>query len=142
MLIADHQKELVEVGSFLKGSTTHTGFSRSFQSAEEFDDQFEVPNSIEISSQEIITEDFEEQSFEKSSESRISRAGLRKMRTTHSSAYGKNSSYRQRKSDEQVKILTDLYQKHKGKLNRKVRKEAMAQTGLAWIQIYKWFFDR
>ena len=31
---------------------------------------------------------------------------------------------------------------HNGKLNRKVRKEAMTKTGLAWIQIYKWFFDR
>ena len=53
-----------------------------------------------------------------------------------------SGSYRQRKSDDQVKILADLYQKHNGKLNRKVRKEAMAKTGLAWIQIYKWFFDR
>lgn len=76
-----------------------------------------------------------------SSSSKISREGLRRQKRT-SCLDIKGSSYRQRKTDDQVKILTDLYQKHNGKLNRKVRKEAMAQTGLAWIQIYKWFFDR
>ena len=142
MHVEDRQKEFVEVGSFLRGSTTFTGLSRSIQSAEEFDSHFEIPNSNEMSFAEPITENYEEPTLEKSSDSKISRAGLRKMRPHYSAYANKNSSYRQRKSDDQVKILTDLYQKHKGKLNRKVRKEAMAQTGLAWIQIYKWFFDR
>jgi len=70
----------------------------------------------------------------------ISREGLRRQKKT--SACTKNNTYRQRKSDEQVQILSKLYAEHNGKLNRKVRKEAIAQTGLAWIQIYKWFFDR
>lgn len=71
---------------------------------------------------------------------KLSREGLRRYRKT--AACTIPNSYRQRKSDDQVKILATLYQKHNGKLNRKVRKEAMGKTGLAWIQIYKWFFDR
>ena len=39
----------MEVGSFLKGSTSITGLSRSIQSAEEFESHFELPNSNEIS---------------------------------------------------------------------------------------------
>ena len=90
----------MEVGSFLKGSTSITGLSRSIQSAEEFDSHFELPNSNEISFGEPITENFEEPTLEQSSESKISRAGLRKMRPHYSGYNSKNSSYRQRKSDE------------------------------------------
>jgi hypothetical protein len=35
-----------------------------------------------------------------------------------------------------------LYIKTKGKCDRKYRKEAIAATGLSWLQIYKWFFDK
>lgn len=84
-------------------------------------------------------EETNEQSESKSI--KISREGMRKQNKTGACTIA-SSSYRQRKSDEQVKILSELYAKHNGKLSRKVRKEAMAKTGLAWIQIYKWFFDR
>ena len=83
-----------------------------------------------------------EGTHESGNSSSISREGLRRMKRTSTCLSNKANSYRQRKTDDQVKILTELYQKHNGKLNRKVRKEAMSQTGLAWIQIYKWFFDR
>ena len=47
-----------------------------------------------------------------------------------------------RKSEDQVRYLQRLYWKTKGKCDRKYRKEAMAATGLSWLQIYKWFFDK
>ena len=85
----------MEVGSFLKGSTSITGLSRSIQSAEEFDSQYELPNSNEISFGEPITENFDEElTLERSSESKISRAGLRKMRPHYSGYNSKSSSYR------------------------------------------------
>jgi hypothetical protein len=34
-----------------------------------------------------------------------------------------------------------IFDKHEGKLNKAMKDEAIAKTGLAWIQIYKWFFD-
>lgn len=49
---------------------------------------------------------------------------------------------RTKKSADQVSYLNDLYLRLGGKWDGKVRKEAMAKTGLSRIQIYKWFFDR
>lgn len=49
---------------------------------------------------------------------------------------------RVRKTDEQVNILMKLFELHNGKVTRKLRKEAEKRTGLAWIQIYKWIFDK
>jgi hypothetical protein len=48
---------------------------------------------------------------------------------------------RKKKSEAQVNYLLGLYEKLGGKWNGKIRKEAMARTGLSRIQIYKWFFD-
>ena len=70
---------------------------------------------------------------------KISREGSR--RKQRKTTVFKND-HRQRKTDDQVKILDILYKKHKGRLGLKARQEAMAKTGLAWIQIYKWFFDK
>ena len=69
---------------------------------------------------------------------KISREGLRRNKRSSATA---NSS-RHKKSDHQVKILSDVYRKTKGQLDLKARNEIMAKTGLEWIQIYKWFFDR
>ncbi len=68
----------------------------------------------------------------------ISREGLR-MQHTRSSIFAKD---RLRKSSLQVDYLKDLFNKTGGKLDRKQRKRAMKVTGLSWIQIYKWLFDR
>ena len=100
----------------------------------------EESDSAEVTLNEMFEHTNEESQNMDYTQPKISREGMRKQKK--SNACLAQSSYRQRKSDEQVKILADLYQKHNGKLNRKVRKEAMAKTGLAWIQIYKWFFDR
>ena len=68
----------------------------------------------------------------------LSREGLRKQRRI---AAAKNS-HRLKKNDKQIKILSEVYKRTKGQLDLKSRNEIMAKTGLEWIQIYKWFFDR
>ena len=68
----------------------------------------------------------------------LSREGLRKQRRSMAAS----NSNRLKKSDKQIKILSDVYKKTKGQLDLKARNEIMAKTGLEWIQIYKWFFDR
>lgn len=52
------------------------------------------------------------------------------------------STMRVRKTDEQVKILADLFEQHHGRVTRELRKKAERKTGLLWIQIYKWVFDK
>ena len=73
----------------------------------------------------------------------ISREGLRLL---HKRRVNNNMSMmslnRVRKTDEQVNILMKLFELHNGKVTRKLRKEAEKRTGLAWIQIYKWIFDK
>lgn len=52
---------------------------------------------------------------------------------------------RLRKSGNQVSYLMRLYQDSQaqgGKVDRKQRKRAIKATGLSWIQIYKWLFDK
>jgi len=133
------------MGSYLREHVTNTALSGEAQSNSEFEqisqDQIDqIANSNEESSGDCTLSEMFDATHD--SNMSVSREGLRRMRKTGSCLSSKGNSYRQRKTDDQVKILTDLYQKHNGKLNRKVRKEAMSQTGLAWIQIYKWFFDR
>lgn len=48
---------------------------------------------------------------------------------------------RRRKTDEQVSVLVKIFDKYDGKLSKEMKNEAINKTGLAWIQIYKWFFD-
>ena len=139
-------KEVVEMNSYLRDRATNIALSGEGLSNGEFEQisHVEIPNSNEESSGDCPLSEMFDASHDSaaSSSSKISREGLRRLKRTSTCFTSKGSSYRQRKTDDQVKILTDLYQKHNGKLNRKVRKEAMSQTGLAWIQIYKWFFDR
>ena len=49
---------------------------------------------------------------------------------------------RQHKTKDQLIILKAIYEKYGGNMNRKARMEAVEQTGLEWIKIYKWFFDK
>lgn len=74
----------------------------------------------------------------------ISREGLRKARKTPCATKAKLNSgpRRNKKTDEQVEYLTQLYVRLGGKWDGSCRKEAIAATGLSRIQIYKWFFDR
>lgn len=69
----------------------------------------------------------------------ISREG---MRQSHKTVPAYRGSKRTKKNPEQVAYLSDLYERLGGKWDGKVRKDAMAKTGLSRIQIYKWFFDR
>ena len=148
--ITDDMKSVVQMDSFLREQVTNTTLScdrKSVGDAEQISQVLPNLDSKEESSGADITlnEMFEHTNEESSNSGSqtavvISREGMRRQKKT--TACINANSYRQRKSDDQVKILADLYQKHNGKLNRKVRKEAMAKTGLAWIQIYKWFFDR
>lgn len=48
---------------------------------------------------------------------------------------------RRRKTETQVDVLLAIFDKHDGKPTRELKDEAMRKTGLAWIQIYKWYFD-
>ena len=100
--------------------------------------EFRTVNSNETVEVQMYNED-ESPSLGTETSVKISREGMRRKRKTSALV---SDSYRQRKTDDQVKILADLYRKHKGRLDLNARKEAMAKTGLAWIQIYKWFFDR
>jgi len=61
------------------------------------------------------------------------------MRKNRSSRF---ASDRLRKDHKQVSFLTRLYQMTGGKPDRKQRKLAIKVTGLSWIQIYKWLFDK
>lgn len=70
----------------------------------------------------------------------ISREGLRQAAKKSSAQSG--GVRRRKKTAKQVEYLTTLYNRLGGKWDGKVRKEAMAATGLSRIQIYKWFFDR
>lgn len=49
---------------------------------------------------------------------------------------------RVRKNREQVAYLKKVFEETGGVLNRAQRKKAMRVTGLCWIQIYKWLFDK
>jgi len=69
----------------------------------------------------------------------FSRQSLRKMHRHSRGGYQEN---RVRKSHEQVAYLRRLYAETGGKFDRNQRKRAMRATGLSWIQIYKWLFDR
>lgn len=37
--------------------------------------------------------------------------------------------------------MTKLYREHGITVNQKMRFAAMKETGLKWIQIYKWIYD-
>ena len=37
--------------------------------------------------------------------------------------------------------MVRIFEKYDGKLTKDLKEEAIRKTGLAWIQIYKWFFD-
>ena len=50
--------------------------------------------------------------------------------------------FRLRKSEKQVKILTELLKEYNGEINVEFRKKAQQKTGLQWIKIYKWVFDK
>ena len=67
----------------------------------------------------------------------ISREGMRKYRS-----YRDAAADRLRKNNNQVSYLTRLYVETGGKVDRKLRKRAIKATGLSWIQIYKWLFDK
>jgi len=146
----DDMKSIVQMDSFLREQVTNTTLScdrrSTAEEAEQISQAIPETNSKDESSGADLTLiamfDYTNEESEniESSSIKLSREGMRKFKKTTSCIM--TSSYRQRKSDDQVKILAGLYQKHNGKLNRKVRKEAMAKTGLLWIQIYKWFFDR
>lgn len=143
--VLDEMNDGLELASYLREHVTNAALSGDRSNSSEFElvSHSGIVNSNEEQSEEECTmsDMFEESESGSASGLHISREGLRKQRKTTACTKG-SSSYRQRKTDDQVKILTDLYQKHNGKLSRKVRKEAMTKTGLAWIQIYKWFFDR
>ena len=49
---------------------------------------------------------------------------------------------RVRKSDEQVRFLINLFDATGGRVPKEIRQRAERETGLQWIQIYKWIFDR
>ena len=65
----------------------------------------------------------------------ISREGLRKARNNH-------RDDRLKKNVDQVTYLNTMFRMTGGKLDRKQRKRAMKATGLSWLQIYKWIFDK
>jgi len=71
-----------------------------------------------------------------------SRKGLRKLNyVNHNKTKMSNANNRRRKTDSQVSILVRIFDKYDGKLTKDLKEEAIRKTGLAWIQIYKWFFD-
>lgn len=49
---------------------------------------------------------------------------------------------RVRKSAEQTRYLIGLFDKTNGRVPLEIRRKAELVTGLKWIQIYKWIFDR
>ena len=49
---------------------------------------------------------------------------------------------RQHKTKEQLIILKKIHEKYNGKMGTKAKREAVEKTGLEWIKIYKWFFDK
>lgn len=49
---------------------------------------------------------------------------------------------RHRKADDEVVELNKLWDSCNGNLRRDMKKHAMERTGLKWLQIYKWFYDR
>jgi hypothetical protein len=49
---------------------------------------------------------------------------------------------RTRKSKNQLQYLVKLLKKTKGKVNKELQQRAEKETGLKWLQIYKWMFDR
>jgi len=68
----------------------------------------------------------------------ISREGTRKNRRNFECTF----LNRVRKSDEQTRYLIGLFDQTNGRVPKEVRRRAEEQTGLTWIQIYKWIFDR
>ena len=53
-----------------------------------------------------------------------------------------NQPNRRKKDEDQIRYLQRLFIKTGGVCDRRYRKEAMKATGLTWLQIYKWFFDK
>ena len=75
---------------------------------------------------------------------KLSRDGRRKQHGTKNiSTYARfEGTYnRRRKTDDQVSVLLRIFDKYDGKVTKDLKEEAVRKTGLAWIQIYKWFFD-
>lgn len=72
---------------------------------------------------------------------KVSREGKRKQRVSAPATMIKHNMRRKKKTVEQVEYLRELFDRLGGEWDGKVRKEAMAKTGLSRIQIYKWFFD-
>jgi hypothetical protein len=68
----------------------------------------------------------------------ISREGRRNMTRNNESTY----MNRVRKSAEQTRFLIGLFDKTNGRVPKEIRRKAELATGLTWIQIYKWIFDR
>ena len=68
----------------------------------------------------------------------ISRTTMRKQ---HSDSTYRDSN-RLRKNKHQVSFLNHLYRETGGYVDRKWRRRAIKATGLSWIQIYKWLFDK
>lgn len=62
-------------------------------------------------------------------------------RSMINSRFEMSMNNRKRKTDEQVDVLLAIFDKHDGKPSKEMKEEAMSKTGLAWIQIYKWYFD-
>ena len=76
---------------------------------------------------------------ENSSDARttITREGKRKMKRK-----GDKNPMRMHKTKNQLVILKQIHTKYRGKMGSKAKAEAVAMTGLQWIKIYKWFFDK
>lgn len=55
---------------------------------------------------------------------------------------GDKNPMRMHKTKNQLVILKQIHTKYRGKMGSKAKAEAVAMTGLQWIKIYKWFFDK
>ena len=49
--------------------------------------------------------------------------------------------YREEKTPKQITYMTKLYDENGIAVCQKLRYAAMKETGLKWIQIYKWIYD-
>jgi len=47
-----------------------------------------------------------------------------------------------RKTATQIRILTAIFSSDSVEVTNELRKESCKKTGLKWVQIYKWLFDR
>lgn len=68
----------------------------------------------------------------------ISREGWRQSRRNNESTF----MNRVRKTEEQTRYLIAMFDSTKGRIPKSLRDRAERATGLSWIQIYKWIFDR